>query len=285
MNKHSEFLPLEIMFEEITSKTKNKLDQLHTILDELESVVVTYSGGVDSTYLLHAAHERLGERAVGLTIVSPSLPESELDEAKAIATQIGAHHILIEGHETEDPNYLANTPQRCYFCKTETFDLAAEYASLEGYQAIVDGTNADDVGDHRPGRKAAREHGVRSPLMEAGLTKAEIRVFSRQAGLPSWDKPALACLASRIPYGIEITRQKLRQIENAETFLYSLGVIQSRVRHHGETARIEVEDGDMDKLVNKRQEVVANLKRMGFKYVTLDLQGYRSGSMNEVLNL
>jgi len=185
---------VDIRFDDmvIEPETQAKLARLHTILDELGSVVVAYSGGVDSSYLLYTAHERLGHRAVSLTIVSPSLAQTELQDARTIAEQIGARHVLVDGHETEDPNYLANTPLRCYFCKTETYDLALEFAERNGFSAVVDGTNFDDTGDHRPGQKAAREHGVRSPLLEAGLTKAEIRALSREAGLPSWHKPALA---------------------------------------------------------------------------------------------
>jgi uncharacterized protein len=185
MNENKQPVTPVVGFDELAeqAETQAKLTRLYTILDETDSVVVAYSGGVDSAYLLHAAHERLRERAVGLTVVSPSLAESELEDAKVIARQIGARHVLVEGHETEDPNYLANSPRRCYFCKTETFDLAVKCAARAGFAASVDGTNADDIGDHRPGRQAAREHGVRSPLIEAGLTKAEIRALSRQAGV------------------------------------------------------------------------------------------------------
>lgn len=272
-------------------ETEAKLKHLHTILDGLGSVVVAYSGGVDSAFMLYAAHQRLGERAVGLTVVSPSLAQRELAEAKEIARGIGARHVLVDGHETEDPNYLANSPQRCYYCKTETYDLAAEFAAREGVTAIVDGTNADDTGDHRPGREAAREHGVRSPLLEAGLTKAEIRALSKQARLPSWDKPALACLASRVPYGTPIDVEMLSRIERAETAVRALGVHQLRVRHHpvgqggkgGDLARIEVEAADFERLVAQRETLVSALKALGYTYVTLDLTGFRSGSMNEVL--
>jgi uncharacterized protein len=250
----------------------------------LGSVVVTYSGGVDSAYLLYAAHERLGERAVGLTVVSPSLAESELEDARAIARQIGARHILIEGHETKDPNYLENTPLRCYFCKTMSIELAAKLAAREGFAAIADGANADDISDHRPGRKAAQEHGMRSPLLEADLTKAEIRALSRQVGLPSWDKPALACLASRIPYGTPISVAALNQIERAEAVVRSLGVRQLRVRHHDDLAHIEVSPPDFERLLAHRDQIVSALKALGYTYVTLDLAGFRSGSMNEVLD-
>lgn len=271
--------------------TQAKLDRLNATLDDLGSVVVAYSGGVDSAFLLLAAHDRLGERAVGLTVVSASLAHSELEDAKTIARQIGVRHVLVDGHETEDPNYLANSPNRCYFCKTETFDLAAEYAAREGFAAVADGTNADDTGDHRPGRQAAREHGVRSPLLEAGLTKAEIRALSKRAGLPSWNKPALACLASRVPYGTPISVQVLSQVERAEAAVRALGVRQLRVRHHpagpnrrgGDLARIEVEAVDFERLLARRDELVTLLKALGYTYVTLDLAGFRSGSMNEVL--
>lgn len=271
--------------------TQDKLARLHAILDALGSVVVTYSGGVDSAFLLHAAHQRLGERAVGLTVVSPSLARSELADAQTIAQQIGARHVLLEGHETEDPDYLANSPSRCYYCKSETFSLAAEFAAREGFVAIVDGTNADDVGDHRPGRQAARENGVRSPLLEAGLTKAEIRALSKQSGLPNWDKPALACLSSRVPYGTPISIEMLSRIERAESVVRAMGVRQLRVRHHsssqdgqgGDLARIEVEPADFQRLLARREELVAALKTLGYTYVTLDLAGFRSGSMNEVI--
>jgi uncharacterized protein len=275
----------------VRPKTQDRLSRLHAILDELGSVVVAYSGGVDSAFLLHVAHERLNAQAVGLTVVSPSLAGSEFEDAKAIARQIGARHVLVEGKEIEDPDYLENTPQRCYYCRTETFDLAAEFAAQEGLSVVVDGTNADDVGDHRPGRRAAREHGVRSPLLEAGLTKAEIRALSKQAGLPSWNKPALACLSSRIPYGTPISARVLSQVERAEVAVRALGVHQLRVRHHPigpngsgpDLARVEVQPQDFERLLNHREELVAALKALGYTYVTLDLVGFRSGSMNEVL--
>jgi uncharacterized protein len=272
-------------------ETQSKLSRLYSILDELGSVVVAYSGGVDSSFLLHAAHQRLGAQAVALTVVSPSLAQSELKDAKTIARQIGARHVLMEGHELEDPNYLANSPLRCYFCKNETFHLAVTYAVQEGLAAVVDGSNADDEGDHRPGRQAAREYGVHSPLLEAGLTKAEIRGLSKTAGLPTWDKPALACLSSRVPYGTPVSARVLSQIERAEEAVRALGIRQLRVRHHpigrdgesGELARIEVDPGDFEQLLELREELVAALRTAGYAYVTLDLVGFRSGSMNEVL--
>lgn len=276
-----------VSFDELAARpeTRAKLARLHAILDELDSVAVAYSGGVDSTFVLHAAHERLGERAVGLTMVSPSLAQSELQDATALARHIGARHLLVESHETENPHYLANSPQRCYYCKAARYALAVELAAREGVAAIVDGTNADDTGDHRPGHRAAREHGVRSPLLEAGLTKAEVRALSRQAGLPGWDKPALACLASRIPYGTPISVEVLSQIERAENVVRALvgRARDLRVRHHRDVARIEVEPGDFGPLIAQRDQVVTALKALGYTYVTLDLAGFRSGSMNEVL--
>lgn len=266
------------------AETHAKLARLRALLKQLKSVVVAYSGGVDSAFLLYVAHQELGDRAVALTVVSPSLAQSELDDARTIAEQIGARHVLVEGHETENPDYVANTSQRCYFCKTETFDLTAAFASREGYAVVLDGTNADDTGDHRPGRQAAREYGVRSPLLESGLTKNEIRALSKQVGLPSWDKPALACLASRVPYGTPVTVQGLSQIERAERALRQVGVRgQLRVRHHEDLARVEVEPADFEVVLARRQQIVQMLKEAGYIYVTLDLSGFRSGSMNESL--
>jgi uncharacterized protein len=272
-------------------ETQAKRARLDALLDKLDSAVVAYSGGVDSAYLLYAAYQRLGERVVAATVVSPSLAGSELEDARRIAQQVGARHLLLDGQELEDPDYRANSPMRCYFCKTETFDLLTEVAAREGLSYILDGTNADDQGDHRPGRQAAHEHAVRSPLLEAGLTKDEIRALSKRAGLPSWNKPALACLASRVPYGTPIDAAMLSQIEQAEAVLRSLGVGQLRVRHHpaskddskGALARIEVTPANFERVLAHADRLVAQLKELGYSYVTLDLAGFRSGSMNEVL--
>jgi uncharacterized protein len=260
-----------------------KLSELKRIFRELESVVVAYSGGVDSTLALRVAHEILGERAIAATAVSASLPEYERAEAEQIAQQIGARHLLIDSYETEDDRYLANAPNRCYFCKTEVYDLLLDLAQKEGFRYVVDGTNADDRHDHRPGRQAAREHGVRSPLQEAGLTKADIRRLALHYNLPNWDKPAAACLSSRIPYGNLITLEALSQVEQAELALRKMGFRQLRVRHHDQVARIEVEDNNFDQVLAQRNEILAALKGLGYTYVTLDLAGFRSGSMNEAI--
>ncbi len=252
---------------------------------DLQSVAVAYSGGVDSSLLLKVAHDCLGNRAVAVTAVSPSLPAGELAEAQEIARTIGARHVLLTSHETEDERYLANSPNRCYFCKREVYAELSEFARRAGLHAIVDGTNADDATDHRPGRQAAQEHGVRSPLLEAGLTKAEIRQLARQMGLPNWDKPAAACLSSRIPYGTPITLDMLSQVERAEQALKQLGVRQVRVRHHGQVARIEVDPADFPTLLAQRESIVRQLEDIGFAYIALDLVGFRSGSLNKGLRL
>lgn len=267
----------------LDSETAEKLEHLKDICRGYTSLLVAYSGGVDSSLLLKVAHDLLQDEAAAITAVSASLPGHEREQAREVAKWIGARQVEIESRELENPDYLANTPQRCYFCKSEVYSLLVQYAHENGYQALMDGTNADDQGDHRPGRQAARELGVRSPLQEAGLTKSEIRELARQAGLPNWDKPAAACLSSRIPYGTLISLEALSQVEQAERFLQELGFLEARVRSQEQTARIEVPPRDFPGLIDRREEILRALKELGFVYVTMDLQGYRSGSMNEAL--
>jgi uncharacterized protein len=263
----------------------SKQEQLRAIIGSMDSAIVAFSAGVDSTFVAAVAADVLGDRALAVTGVSPSIPASEVAEAKVLAASIGIRHMLLDTSEMDRPGYVENSPQRCYHCKTELYSLLEDMAARDGFAFVLDGCNVDDLGDHRPGRVAAAEHRVRSPLIEAGLSKAEIRELSRERGLPTWDKPAMACLSSRIPYGTPVTVEALDQIGAAEAFLRQLGMRQLRVRHHSDVARIEVEPQDIEAVVANRDRIVTRFKNLGYNYVTLDLAGFRTGSMNESIAL
>lgn len=264
---------------------ERKYAKLQETIAEMGSALIAFSGGVDSTLLAKVAKDKLGERAMVVTALSETYPSAELKEAQELAKQIGIRQILIHSEELDIPGFSKNPPNRCYFCKAELIGKLQEVAQKEGLKHILLGLNFDDLGDFRPGTKAAKDKGARSPLQEAGLTKAEIRTLSKMFGLPTWNKPSFACLSSRFPYGEEITREKLSQVDQAEDFLRSLGFRQFRVRHHQTIARLEIDPEDFPRIAQDsiRNQVVAKFKELGFTYVSVDLQGYRTGSMNEVL--
>ena len=264
---------------------EEKLSRLRARVRELGSVLVCYSGGVDSAFVLAIAHAELGARAVGMTAVSPSLAPAEKEDALAVAAQIGAEHRLVASNEIEDPSYAANNADRCFHCKSELYRVAVVKRAEWSLAAIVNGTNLDDLGDYRPGLEAAKQAGVVSPLVEAGFTKADVRAGALAIGLGIWDKPAAACLSSRIPYGTRVTRERLAQIGGFEAALKQLGFRQVRVRYHDELARIELGAEELVKAAEPaaRGAIVEAGKKHGFRYVTLDLGGYRMGSHNEVL--
>ena len=259
-----------------------KLVQLGRWFEPLAGVVVAYSGGTDSTLVAAAAARALGDRALAVTAVSPSLPPGELAEARRVAAVIGVRHRAVRTRETEDDAYLANGLDRCYHCKSELYGVLGRVAEDAGTSVVVSGANLDDLGDYRPGLRAAKEHGIRHPLVEVGFTKAEVREAARVLRIPTWDKPASACLSSRIAFGVRISVEELSKVGRAERLLKDLGFAQCRVRVHGDVARVEVEPADLPRLAQPgiRGQVVDGLKALGYRYVTLDLEGFRSGSMN-----
>ncbi|MEH2058810.1 MAG: ATP-dependent sacrificial sulfur transferase LarE [Nostoc sp.] len=263
-----------------------KFEQLRALFTEMEQALIAYSGGVDSTLVAKIAFDVLGDRALAVTAVSPSLLPEELEDAKIQAATIGIPHQIVQTHEMENPNYTSNPVNRCYFCKSELHDTLKPLALELGYPYVVDGVNADDLHDYRPGIQAAKERGARSPLAEIGVTKVEVRQLSQQLNLPWWDKPAQPCLSSRFPYGEEITVAKLQRVGRGEIFLRKLGWQNLRVRSEGDTARIELPPEQIKEFVltNDLQKLVSAFQDFGFIYVTLDLEGYRSGKLNQVLN-
>jgi uncharacterized protein len=259
-----------------------KLRRLHEVLAGTDRVVVAYSGGTDSALVAAVAARTLGDRALAVTAVSPSLPPGEAEQAAAVAAGLGIRHRTVRTHEAERPEYLANGTDRCYHCKTELYDVLGAVAAEAGGAQVVSGANADDLGDFRPGLRAAAEHGVRHPLVEVGMTKPEVRSAARELGIPTWDKPASACLSSRIAFGVTISVEMLSKVGRAERVLKDLGFAQCRVRVHDDLARVEVELADLPRLAEPgvRDRVVVALRELGYRYVTLDLEGFRSGSMN-----
>ncbi len=273
--------------EALCSHSEGKLAQMRAAVRGFGSALVAFSGGVDSTFVLKIAVEELGEKAIALTALSPSVAPDEADEAKALATQLGAKHLVLESHELSDPRYAANPSNRCYFCKTELYGITEETRAGLGLAVVLDGFNADDKKDHRPGHQAARERKVVSPLGDAGLTKDEIRAWSHRLGLPTWDKPQMACLASRLPYGTQVTVERLNKVGGAERALRELGLRTFRVRYHGEVARLEVAAQELPKLAEPafRAQVDQAVKKHGFTFVAVDLEPFRSGRLNDSLPL
>jgi len=262
-----------------------KLDRLRALLGELPSALIAFSGGVDSSFLLHVAHEVLGERCLALTTRSPTTPEGDIDDADRLAAALGVEHLRIDANELDIPGYAENAPNRCYLCKDSLFTICLREAARRGIAAVLDGVNLDDLADHRPGLRAAAEQGVRHPLVEAGFSKADIRAASRALALTTWDRPASPCLSSRFPYGTRITPERLARVAAGERFLHARGFRDLRVRYHGEVARLEVPVAAMARLLEPatREAVLHEFRRLGFVYVALDLQGFRSGSLNETL--
>jgi uncharacterized protein len=271
--------------EALCAASASRVEQMRGAIRGLGSALVAFSGGVDSTFLLKVAVDELGERAVALTALSASVAPDEREEARALAQQLGARHLLVDSKELEDPRYAANPSNRCYFCKTELYTLSEARRAELGLAVVLDGFNADDKKDHRPGHQAAREHRVVSPLADAGLTKGEIRAWSHRLGLPTWDKPQMPCLASRLPYGTQVTVERLNKVGAAEKAVRALGFVNFRVRYHDDVARLEVAAEELPRLLDPetRVTVSAAIKRAGFAFVALDLEPFRSGRLNDVL--
>ncbi len=265
--------------------SERKLASMRGSVERCGSALVAFSAGVDSTFVLAVAREVLGASAVALTAHSPAVPQAERAAARDLAAHLGVRHIERESREQDDPGYASNRTDRCYYCKRELYRLCEEAARAEGMAAILDGFNADDRGDHRPGHRAARERRVLSPLADAGLSKAEVRAWSHAYGLPTWDKPQMACLASRIPYGTPVTPERLAQVERAEAGLRGLGLRDLRVRHHGDVGRVEVGEAEVEAAFARRAEIAAAVKAAGFKIAALDLEPFRSGRMNDVAGI
>jgi uncharacterized protein len=272
-------------FDEVRRASASKLEAMKSSLAALDGAVVAFSAGVDSTFVLAVARQVLGDRALALTAHSPSVPQAEREQARALARQLGARHVEVDSRELDDPRYAANPVDRCYYCKSELYRLCLEVAGREGLHAVLDGFNADDRRDHRPGHRAADERAVRSPLAEAGLTKAEVRAWSEAYRLPTWDKPQMPCLASRLPYGTAVTAERLAQVERAEAALRGLGLHSFRVRYHGDIGRIEVAPEEMDAAFARRAELAAAVRGAGFKLAVLDLEPFRSGRLNELAGI
>ena len=262
-----------------------KEQRLREIFRDLGSVIVAYSGGVDSSYVAYVANAELGPRAICVTGQSASLPSYQQAEIDRVISEFGFHHETIQTDELENPNYRANNADRCYFCKDELYSKLEALAASRGIEYIVDGSTTDDLHDFRPGRQAAKQHAVRSPLIEVGMSKSEVREFSRRVGLPTWDKPASPCLSSRIAYGTTVTIERLDKVDRGEEILREFGFREFRVRHHDTLVRLEIAPAELDRVLRRDviEQLAARFRELGFKYVTLDLQGFRSGSMNEVL--